>query len=82
MVFCLTGGMGPQASVMTKRLAQKLSEKRNVQYSQTVGWLNTRISFALPRSVLVCLRGSRSLRPKKIADVSIELAVVEAKIAC
>jgi hypothetical protein len=79
LVFSLTGGMGPQARTVTQRIAQRLAERQGLPYSVVIGWLKVRISFALNRSVLVCLRGTRSQKASK-AEVSIDLAVSEAKI--
>ena len=62
LVFSATGGAGPAATTFLKRLADKLSEKRNSSYSQTAGWLRCRLSFALLRASLLCLRGSRQLK--------------------
>lgn len=60
LVFSCSGGAGPSATRYLKRLASLLSEKRDIPYSSTVGWLRCRLSFALLRSSLMCLRGSRS----------------------
>ena len=84
LVFSTSGGMGPQASVVVKHLASRLADKKDLPYSVVAGWLRCRISFALLRSTLVCLRGSRgdrSYRPKKEKeDVVIELAVSQTRI--
>lgn len=78
LVFSTSGGMGYQASVVVKRIALALAEKKNQTYSVVVGWLRCRLSFALLRTTLLCLRGSRPHRPKKIEDIAIDLAVGEA----
>ena len=61
LVFSCTGGMAKECRAFYKRLSEKLSEKRNVEYSKTISWVRTRLSFHLLRSCLLCLRGSRSL---------------------
>jgi hypothetical protein len=85
LVFCTAGGMGPQATLVVKRISQKLAEKKNLPVSLISGWLKCQISFALLRSSIVCLRGSRPNKPKKQQDVdteiNIEMAVSEARIA-
>ena len=84
LVFCTAGGMGPQASVTVKRIAERLSEKKELPRSVVSGWLKCKISFALLRSSIVCLRGTRPYRPKKQDnqnEVHIDLAVSEARIA-
>ena len=54
------GGMGPTASVVFKRLASLLSAKRDEHYSKTILFIRCQIGFALQRSAIRCLRGSRS----------------------
>ena len=43
-----------------KRLADLLSEKWDVHYSKTICLIRCRLSFALLRSAIRCMRGSRS----------------------
>jgi len=59
LVFCC-GGMGPAATVVFKRLATLISEKRGHHYSQTLFWIRCKLSFSLLRSAIMCLRGSPS----------------------
>ena len=60
LIWSTSGGAGPAASCFLKRLAEKISDKRDEPYSTTMGWLRCRIGFALTRSAVMCLRGSRS----------------------
>ena len=60
LVFTTTGGMAPECQVYHKRLAELLSAKKVEDYSTTMSWIRTRISFEILRTSL--LRGSRSLR--------------------
>jgi hypothetical protein len=80
LVFCTAGGMGPQASVVIKRICQRLAEKKELPVSVVSGWLKCRIPFALLRSAIICLRGSRPYKPKKDDESNIDLAVSEARI--
>ena len=57
LIFSATGGVGPTAVVVFKRLAGMIAEKSNQQYSTTVGMIRCRISFLLLRSAIMCLRG-------------------------
>ena len=41
------------------RLAEKLSYRLKKSYSEFMGWVSTRLSFALIRATNICLRGSR-----------------------
>ena len=43
------------------RLAKKIPEKRDLHQSIVTNWIQTNISFALLKSVLLCLPGSRSI---------------------
>ena len=60
LVFSTTGGMGKLAQTFYRRLASMLSEKRNTNYSVTLGWLRCQISFSLLRWVIICIRGAQS----------------------
>ena len=60
LIWSTSGGAGPAATCFLKRLADKLSERTEEPYSTTVGWLRCRLGFALTRSAVMCLRGSRS----------------------
>ena len=51
-----------QVEVYHKRLAELLSFKKGKNYSTAMSWIRTRVSFAILRTSLLCLRGSRSLR--------------------
>ena len=62
LVFSACGGMGREATVVIKRLADALSVKRNECYSHTISWMRCCLSFSLARSAIRCLRGSRSVR--------------------
>ena len=60
LVFSCTGGMGPLATVVYKRIATLLSEKSGQSYSKTLYWLRCKLSFSLLWAAITCLRGSRS----------------------
>lgn len=81
LVFSLSGGIGPAASAVYKRLASQLSGKWKQAYSTTLGWLRCRISFSLLRSAIMCIRGSRStLIFNSHLAASVDLAVAESKL--
>jgi hypothetical protein len=73
LVFTCTGGMAPQSHMVMKRLAEKLSEKQNLHVSVVSGWLRCRLSFALLRTTLLCVRATRC--KKMYIENNIELAV-------
>ena len=62
LVFTTTGGMGKECIRYHSGLAKLIAAKKGEHYSQTISWIHARASFALLRSSLVCLRGSRVKR--------------------
>ena len=62
LVFSCSGGMGPLATVVYKRIASLISERSNQSYSMTLYWLRCKLSFSLLQSAITCLRGSRSTK--------------------
>ena len=68
LVFSINGGLSKECSVVYKRIAQMLTDKRvNSRYSDCITFIRTRISFALTRSALRCIRGSRKWRNQRPA---------------
>ena len=80
LVFTTAGGAGPAASVFLKHLGNKIAEKKEAPYSQTIGWLRCRLSFALLRASILCIRGSRSLKQADQRSCQPDLAVAEGRI--
>lgn len=72
MIASSTGGMGPEMQMALKHLALLLAEKNGEKYADVMSLLRCRFSFAIARSALVCLRGSRS-RFQGVGDNSMEL---------
>ena len=80
LVFSASGGMGKSATTFYKRVASLVSEKTKVPYSQVMSWIRRRLSFALLRSSIACLRGARRIRPLPAMDTSAVRVVAEAAI--
>ena len=81
VVFSAHGGMGKSANSLYKRIASMLSERTHEAYSSVMTWIRARLSFALLRASVVCLRGAR--RPvhcHPLVSASATLAVAEARI--
>ena len=76
LVFSCFGGMSRECSYFFKRLAEKLAEKRNVPVSEATYFVRVKINLSLIRSLVLCLRGSRSTRnhSDSVADSDIVLA--------
>ena len=78
LVFTCSGGMAPATQMTLKLLAQKLSEKQKIQLSVVSGWLRCRLSFALLRTTLLCVRATRC--KKVVIENNIELAVATTRM--
>ena len=79
LVFAATGGMGPAATTVFRKLASMLAEKRNINYSRCLFWLRCRLCFSLLRSAVMCLRGHRSVTSRKVTS-NIDLAYSEGRL--
>ena len=66
LVFGTNGGMGNECQRFLKHLADKIAQKDTEPYHIVITWLRTQISFELLRSVLACVRGSRTPFRSKI----------------
>ena len=80
LVFSTTGGMSRGTTTFYKRLAAMISEKRNEKYSTIISWIRCRLSFALLRSSLMCIRGARSSRHHPVLENPITLQSAEAHL--
>ena len=77
LVFSSSGGFGPAATTTFKRIASCLADKWALPYSAVMGWLRCRTSFALLRSSIMCLRGSRKHVRGNVTNP--ELAIAEGR---
>ena len=62
LVFATSGATGRLGTHFLKRLAGKIAEKENGDYAAVMALVRCRLSFALLRSAVMCVRGSRSRR--------------------
>ena len=60
LVFSSSGGAGPAATTMLKRLADIYANRMAISYNEAIAWLRCRLAFALLRSSVLCLRGARA----------------------
>ena len=63
LVYSTTGGMAPQA-VFHRRIAELLATKRKEEYKDVMNLMRVKLSFALLKSVLVSVRGSKRKTPR------------------
>ena len=82
LVLSTTGSLGREATTFYKHLANLISTKRQVHYSQVMCWLRCRISLAVLRSAIMCVRGSRSSLHRPICEMNITLASSEGRLTC
>ena len=74
VVFSAFGGCGRETHHFLSSLAEKLATKKNFNPSVTTNWLRRKIAFALLRTQILCLRGSRTLRkvsPPSTSDMEL-----------
>ena len=65
-VFTTTGGMADECLRYHSRLAELLSAKKQESYATTISSVRAKVSFAILRSALQCLRGSRTPRRRNL----------------
>ena len=78
--FSSSGGMAREATVFYQRLAELVILKREESYSVIMGWLRCRLSFALLRSAIHCIRGSHSSFGRPVHEDDASLAVAEGEL--
>ncbi len=59
-VLSVDGFLAHEARFTITRFANKLSIKWGKSYSEVMGWVQTRLSFAILRATNRCIRGSRT----------------------
>ena len=58
-VLSVDGLLAREADLTLQRFADKLSRKWDKPYAEIMGWMRTRLSFAILRATNYCVRGSR-----------------------
>ena len=79
-VLSSTGGCGKGAAALVSRIAHLQSLRGREAYSVLIAHLRCRLSFALLRSSVMCLRGARRVWQPPM-DGCASLAVVEARVS-
>ena len=74
-VFTTAGGMGDAASQVYKRLANLLCD---LSYGEIMGWIRCKLSFALVRSAIMCICGTRSWLHSPISEAPVDVQIAEA----
>ena len=60
LIFACTVGAAPGSIKTVQKVAEKLSEKRNESYLDTINFVRTKVRFALLRSAILCFRGCQN----------------------
>ena len=73
LVFAVNGGMGKECIWLYKRLAEMIADKPKAPISIVKYSIRTFICFSLLRSMIRCLKGSRSPRYSHTKDIDIKV---------
>ena len=75
LVFSCFGGMSRECGMFFRRLSEMLAEKRGLTTSEVTCYVRTKVSFALVKAIVLCIRGSRGAREKScpVAETDITL---------
>ena len=73
LVFSLTGGEDPETSMFHKHIAPEIANKKEEKYEKVQTPIKCKLSFLIFRSILLCIRGSRSISKESVVlgDVSL-----------
>ena len=81
LVFSTSGGMGPAARVVYKRIASLIANKQKKHYSLIISYIHCKITFSLLRSAIMCLRRCRTICQHSAADLlQLEIAAHESRL--
>ena len=83
LVFTCFGGMSKECSSFFKQLTLLIAEKRGVPFYEVSSLIRTKISFALLRVAIICVRGYRGEKSDggaKFMDTDILTTVEDAKL--
>ena len=72
LVFTVAGGIGGEGRAFYSRLATLLSLKNGIEKSKVTSWIRSKVNFALLRSMLLCLRGSRQKLVNEKLEIELE----------
>ena len=78
LVFSCFGGMSRECRCFFSHTAERLANRRKEPKSKISAWIKARLNFALIRSMLLCLRGTRT--PSNVDNISkVDLCAVVAE---
>ena len=71
LVFSTTAGIAVECKRYHSRLAELVTTKKGKSYATTMSRIRTRVSFALLRSALLCVRHSRRVN-LELSDINLD----------
>ena len=74
IIFSTHGDYSQLTSRFIYQLAKLISQKRNICFSESKSWLNSKLSNLVARLTILCIRGSRKIRPPNAEDISIAVS--------
>ena len=77
LIFTVAGGIGGEGRAFYSGLATLLSLKNGIEKSKVTSWIRSKVNFALLRSMLLCLRGSRLKLVNEKLDIELEHASIK-----
>ena len=80
LVFAATGGMGEEATIFYKRIAELISIKTKKTYTETIRIIRCRLSFSLIRSAILCIQGSRSAKHRPFRAEEMDIISSEVRL--
>ena len=72
IVFTVAGGIESEGRAFYSRPATLLSLKKVIEKSKVMSWIQSKVNFALLKSMLLCFRGSRQKLVDKKLDIDLE----------
>ena len=69
IVISAFGGLGKETSRFVAKLADKISEKKQLETGVVSNYIRKKLSFELIRSQVDCIRGSRSMWKRPVIDI-------------
>ena len=68
LVFSTSGGMGMEATLFYKRVAERVASKTLQRYSDVVSFIRRRLRFDLLKTTLIALRGFRGCKRNSLSS--------------
>ena len=81
LIFSTSSGLSKETTVAYKRMRELLAIKWKCEYAATLAWMRCRLSFALLRSAIACMRGTRKSL-NQVKNKNLELGLSESQLRC